>query len=400
MKIEKLYVYPIKSFRGVEVDSATLTKHGFPYDRSFLVLQAVDENGAKSHKNMSVANFNEMVRFFPSFNFSKEGDESETTITITHKPLDGSKPKSIDIPLTPDVSNLEEIDIVMHLSATKAYRMEDKYNEWLSSCFGYDCILAYISDNLREVRMSAGKHKESTNGSNGSSNGWLSSFTSKATEFIMGSGPEEVNGIRFSDVAPYLFVSRKSMEDIDHRLPDGEAFDITKFRPNVIVSGADKPWDEDFWGELTIGEHAKVEVEHNCGRCRSINIDYDTGAQGTGEAGKMLKKLSSDRRVDKGTKWSPIFGRYAFLHADSEGSEIRVGEEVKVTRYNKERSAFGMFISCESLESDSADEVRRLERTIHTPGRRPRLIYFTSYDCVTQTPFRTFEELSALQAFH
>lgn len=74
---------------------------------------------------------------------------------------------------------------------------------------------------------------------------------------------------------------------------------------------------------------------------RSINIDYKTGAQGTGEAGKMLKMLSRDRRVDKGTKWSPIFGRYSFLHPDSEGHEIEVGDEVVVSRQNTEHTAFG-----------------------------------------------------------
>lgn len=297
MKIEKIYVYPVKSLRGIEVDSATLTKHGFPYDRTFCLLQVHDESGVKSYKNMSVANYNEMVRFFPSFN---EGEES---ITITYYPIDNSDSKTIEIPLKPDTSKLEEIDIMMHLSPTKAFKMDSKYNEFLSDCFGYECILAYISDNLREVRMSTNGSTTTTNGQQNRA-GWLSSITTKAAQLITGTEtPSQVNSIRFSDVAPYLFVSRKSMEDVDHRLPEGEVFDITKFRPNVIVSGAEQPWDEDFWGELTIGDGKKVEVEHNCGRCRSINIDYETGAQGTGEAGKMLKFLNKDRRVDKGTKW-------------------------------------------------------------------------------------------------
>jgi hypothetical protein len=56
----------------------------------------------------------------------------------------------------------------------------------------------------------------------------------------------------------------------------------------------------------------------------------------------MLKKLTKDRRVDPGTKWSPIFGRYSFLHPDSEGHVIHVGDEVVVSRKNDERSQFGM----------------------------------------------------------
>lgn len=341
MQIEKLYVYPIKSFRGVSLDKVQVTKYGFTYDRSFMLLQIEDDKGTKTFKNMSVANYNEMVRFFP------EIDTARGTMTITFKPIDNSEPKSINIPLEPDTSSLEVIDIEMHKSPTQAYKMDDKYNDWMTSCFGYECVLAYIGEKRRQVRCSALEYKTGIGGeANGNNNaqGWLSSISSvasKATGMIMGeSTPTE---IRFSDVAPFLFVSSKSMDDVHNRLPSGQKFDITKFRPNVIVSGAEKPWDEDYWGELTIGGETKIICEHNCGRCRSINIDYNTGAQGTGEAGKMLKMLSSNRRVDKGTKWNPIFGRYSWLEPASEGNEIHVGDTVEVGKTNKEHTAFGEF---------------------------------------------------------
>ncbi|KAH9826731.1 MOSC domain protein [Teratosphaeria destructans] len=118
---------------------------------------------------------------------------------------------------------------------------------------------------------------------------------------------------------------------------------MAKFRPNIVVSGAAEAWEEDFWAELTIGGDGGVVVycEQNCGRCKSINIDYETGAAvAPGEAGRVLRVLSRDRRVDPGTKWSPVFGRYAFLDAASEGARIAVGDEVVVRRRNEERSVF------------------------------------------------------------
>ena len=362
MQIEKLYVYPIKSFRGVSLDRVQVTKYGFNYDRTFMLLQINDDNGEKTYKNMSVANFNEMVRFFP------EIDSEKGIMTITFNPIDNSESKSIEIPLEPDTSSLELIDIEMHKSPTQAYKMEDKYSEWLSSCFGYDCVLAYIGEKRRQVRCSALGYKtgigEQSNSNN--ANGWLSSISSvasKATGMIVGdTKPTE---IRFSDVAPFLFVSSKSMDDVHNRLPEGQKFDITKFRPNVIVSGADKPWDEDYWGELTIGGETKIICAHNCGRCRSINIDYDTGAQGTGEAGKMLKMLNSNRRVDKGTKWSPIFGRYSWLEPASEGNEIAVGDNVDASKVNQDHTAFGELIAVCSRFVGGANAVGRLERSIY-----------------------------------
>ena len=259
MQIEKLYVYPIKSLRAVSIDTAILTKFGFNYDRTFMILEVHNENGAKSYKNMTVAHYNEMVRFFPEMHLPSDGGKG--TISITFKPLDDSEPKKIEMPLEPDTSRLELIDIEMHKSPTRAYRMDDEYNEWLSSCFGYECALAYIGENTREVKMSSTGYKQFGSGGNGVSNSWFSSVStmaSKASGMIMGSGAEEPATIKFSDVAPYLIVSSKSMDDVHRRLPDGEQYDITKFRPNVIVSGADEPWEEDFWAELTIGGKSRI----------------------------------------------------------------------------------------------------------------------------------------------
>ena len=77
----------------------------------------------------------------------------------------------------------------------------------------------------------------------------------------------------------------------------------------------------------------------NCGRCSSLNVDYDTGKQAEGELGTVLKKLQKDRRVDSGTRWSPIFGRYGFLEGEKE-LEVKIGDEIKVSMRNAERSVW------------------------------------------------------------
>jgi uncharacterized protein YcbX len=117
--------------------------------------------------------------------------------------------------------------------------------------------------------------------------------------------------------------------------------DITKFRPNIIVSGAEEPWEEDFWTELTVGETIQIACVHNCARCQSINVDYATGAIAANEAGKMLKMMQKDRRVDPGMKYSPVFGRYAFIGPQAQGKMISVGDAVRVSKRSEERSVFG-----------------------------------------------------------
>ena len=332
MRVSKIYTYPVKSFREAELESAVLTKLGLTYDRRFMCLKVLEDG---SLKNMAVASVPEMTLFFPSIDVTEDGDDSSGTLTITFKPPNGEH-KTLQMPLKPETESLEEIDVVMHLSPTKAYKMDEKYNDWLSDCFGYEVILAYLGEHLRDVRSTSNLDRP------GPSDGWLASLTSKASQIVMGGG----NGrsqITFADCAPYLIVSEKSMDDVHSRLPDGQEMDIRKFRPNVIVSGAEDDWEEDFWAELTINGKTKVDCEHNCARCKSINIDFSTGQPGTAEAGSMLKKLNSNRRVDPGMKWSPVFGRYSFLQPASDGHTIRVGDEVVVTKRNNERTVFGEY---------------------------------------------------------
>ncbi len=143
-------------------------------------------------------------------------------------------------------------------------------------------------------------------------------------------------------------MNQTSLGHTTRSLPEGMQRDITKFRPNVVVSGATDEFCEDYWRELSIassngpqsGKGTKILLTQNCGRCVSLNLDYDTGDFATGEAGKMLAKLSKVRRVDAGAKYSPVFGRYGFLDKDAHGKCITVGDEVAVTGINAERTAF------------------------------------------------------------
>ncbi|KAK3669624.1 hypothetical protein LTR78_010499 [Recurvomyces mirabilis] len=258
MKIQKIYTYPIKGIRATELNETVVTKHGFPYDRRYMLLQ-VEEGGG--YKNMAIGHYPAMARYFPSINIPEDGDALTGTITIAYKPPN-AEGTTFDIPLVPKTDGLEEVEVTMHKSPTKAYKMAQKYNEQFSSCFGFDCILVYLGTDMRRVLMTTSGNKQA------SESGWLSSMTSKATQLVMGNN-EQGEKITFADCAPYLVVSEKSMDDVHHRLQDGEPYDIVKFRPNIIISGADEPWEEDFWGELTFGGDTKIVCDHNCGRLSS-----------------------------------------------------------------------------------------------------------------------------------
>lgn len=279
-------------------------------------------------ENMHVTYFPNMTLFLTSLQINAAGSG---TITVTHSTpgQNAGMAREILIPIQPETSKLGRIDIIMHQSPTKAYEMPTVFNEWFSACFGFEVILAYLGENLRPVLGTFSPNAIKPQG-------WLSTITSKIWPIA-----RVEDGITFADCAPFLIVTESSLADVSARLPAGEVIDVTKFRPNIVLQGSPNAFDEDFWREIKVRDDVDLILTHNCVRCKSINIDYATGRPGTGESGKILKKLMKDRRVDAGTKYSPVFGRYAFLGSGAGGKSIGIGDDVTITARIKERTTYG-----------------------------------------------------------
>ncbi|KAK8059577.1 hypothetical protein PG996_009507 [Apiospora saccharicola] len=377
--------------------TARLNKQGLEHDRKFMLLK-VREDG--TFQNVQIIYFPECARLFQAI----DGDD----IVVTHRPTgiekDGSNvpgqshiATELRVPLKPNTAGLKTVDIHLYGAETRAYRMgAEPYDQWFSACLGYDVLLVYIGDGRRRIlahspRQEAKTNKTSTAPITASSSSWLSSISSYITGIPQPSegerpgdnkNEEDDDWLTFNEAAPYLVASQASLRDVSSRLPPGETADMMRFRPNIVVDGDEVTcWDEDYWGELLVSpsscngggggdeERSKQDKDDiggrnstctlaltaNCGRCLSINIDYETGRMAEGEAGMVLKKLMRDRRVDAGHKWSPIFGRYAHLlpslkadavitaagHQDAlAGAVIAVGDEVKVTKRNAERTVW------------------------------------------------------------
>ncbi|KAL5330266.1 hypothetical protein ACEPPN_003792 [Leptodophora sp. 'Broadleaf-Isolate-01'] len=310
-----------------------LTQEGFYLDRRFMLLKDHEETPQKL-ENMHITKFPSMCLFHPSI-------KDNNTLVVTYRPP-GSKSEtkadSLEIPFEPEsLDNLERVLVIMHSSPTTGYNMGEKYNAWLSERFGFKVVLAYWGGNPRPVLGNLpGKPTNQGPKSQNTITKVLSSIP------VIGSMLEQDGGvIAFNDCAPYLVINESSVADVSTRLPSDVEMDLTKFRANVVVSGSSKAYSEDFWGELTFGEEgSKIILTGNCGRCKSLNVDYHTGESGTGRDGEVLKLLQKDRRVDPGMKYSPIFGRYGFVAKGNEGGVLRVGDEVVVSRKNEERTRF------------------------------------------------------------
>ena len=79
-------------------------------------------------------------------------------------------------------------------------------------------------------------------------------------------GGQQIN-TAFADSGPYLLVTEKSFEDVKDRLPAESKVEIIRFRPNIVVGGTKRAWDEDDWKEISIGDAGTFFVVARCPRC-------------------------------------------------------------------------------------------------------------------------------------
>ncbi|KAK4443426.1 hypothetical protein QBC34DRAFT_499022 [Podospora aff. communis PSN243] len=397
MKITTIYVYPIKALRGISLQSAMIGPQGIMFDRSFMLFQ-IQEDG--NLRKMQHSSFPQVALFSQTFLPAGSGERPNecTAVQVRYHPpptksqddttVSEEDNETLDVPLHPDISKLSPVDVDLHKSPTTAYRMGEPYDAWFTSRFGFPVALVFIGDGRRPVLgKSLHPPQPTPNPTPEQKSSWLSTISS----YLPGQSsndPKETPWITFTDVAPLLITSTSSLHNVSSRLPPSTPMPMYKFRPNLVVDGQDEPaFAEDFWTELLVTpaprphlppedrtsfsssdsaelndgekeEEAKKREERkemmrwrllltgNCGRCTSLNVDYDTGKQAEGELGTVLKKLMVDRRVDRGAKWSPIFGRYAFLGDvggywdEIGGVVVQVGDEVEVLERSGERSVW------------------------------------------------------------
>ena len=330
-------------------------------------------------KNMHVPHFPSMCLFTTEFSPSAENPEKVLVRYALAHTFDQPEQKLpsgeevLEIPIRPDVDGLglESIEYKLHTAVAKAYVMPEKVCRWFSDRFGFEVRLNYIGLNRREVLGNLNPNaprtwvgdpdpKKEVEKALSPGGGWLGglkagvgSVVGTVASYTGMDGYKGVDdGLTFTDLAAFLVVNYKSHVDVSGRVQTD--IDVEKFRPNIVVDGGDEEcsaWSEDYWGEIAIGPEergTRIAFTSNCARCASVNVDYQTGKMHEGSEGQLLKSMQSDRRVDPGFKYSPIFGRYGFL-SQKNGTRperpitISVGDEVQITKKNDKRTHFCKF---------------------------------------------------------
>jgi uncharacterized protein YcbX len=146
---------------------------------------------------------------------------------------------------------------------------------------------------------------------------WLADTTARPIETHALPGDR----VSFADGYPLLLTTTASLAAVNDWLLEAgdEPVPMTRFRPNVVLTGA-APWAEDDWlgGRVRLGD-VMFRAAKACSRCVVTTVDQETGEVGR----QPLRALGLHRRYDNGL----LFGINLIPDlTPGETGVIRVGE--------------------------------------------------------------------------
>ena len=236
VRIEALYVHPVKSCAGIRLPSAQLDARGIRWDRRWMV---VDADGR----------------------FITQREEPRLALAKTCLGRDGLRLESpgigsVDVPYKPAAGS-ERVTVRVWDDDCEAVRIGGAAREWLSALLGIEASLVFMPDEtVRPVD---------------------SAYASAGSR------------VGFADAFPLLIVGRASFDDLAARV--AEPLVIERFRPNLVVEGS-APYAEDGWQRIRAGE-IEIDLVKPCSRCAITTVDPATGATGH----EPLRTLATYRKV-------------------------------------------------------------------------------------------------------
>ena len=272
-RIARLFIYPIKSCAGIEVQEAVLLETGLEWDRTWMV---VDEQG----EFVTQRELPRMALIRPQL---------KTDEMVLRAP--GMLALHVALHTVEEPTRVRVWD-----DEVKAYDMGDLAAQWFSD---------FLGQKLRLVRFDPEQQR-------------LSSF--KWT-----GGVEAPN--QFSDGYPVLVTSEASVVELNARLKGAnlDQVDIERFRANVVLAGIEAH-DEDrldvFHVTTDHEEELQLKPVKPCARCPIPNIDPAT-AISSPSVGDTLQTYRQDARMNGAI----TFGMNAIVLAGA-GQWLRVGQSV------------------------------------------------------------------------
>jgi uncharacterized protein len=266
-RVASLHVYPVKSCRGVDVDSFRLTETGPEWDRHWMIVRPDGKFiTQRSHPTMATI-----------------------AVTIEGGTLRLAAPGRAPLEVAIDHAGRSWPVVV-----------------WKSDCLGIDAgddaaawLSAVIGEPLRLVRKDPARAR-------------------LANAQYAGPDPHPVS---FADAYPILMISRESLAELNRRLP--QPIPMARFRPNVVIEGV-AAHAEDTMTCFRAGPVVLRGIKRS-DRCPITTTDQQTGVRDPRQ--EPLRTLATYRHdyVLKGV----VFGQNCVIEAGV-GERLAVGTPLTI----------------------------------------------------------------------
>ena len=236
--VSQLSIYPVKSCRGINLQSTSAEDFGLKNDRRWMV---VDESGVMltQRKLSSMCLIN-------------------VTLTEAGIQLSTSAMESLQVTI-PISANILKVKVWN--DECMAYDAGDEAANWLSQFLNISCRLVYFpEDEIRQVDLDYANEGDKT---------------------------------AFSDGFPLLLISQASLDDLNSRLDN--PISMNRFRPNIVVEGC-QPYEEDSWKKIKIGD-IDYSIVKPCSRCVIPSINPETAEREKEPTKTLITYRKRDNKI-------------------------------------------------------------------------------------------------------
>jgi uncharacterized protein YcbX len=238
--VSGLFIYPLKSARGVALPAVELDTIGPRADRRWMLV-GPDARFLSQREHPRIA---------------------LVSVTLREGGLVVEAPDAAPLELCTPRGKGARIRATIWDDTCDVATVDAAADRWFSDVLGTTCRVVYLPDDVERL-IDRGYSRD----------------------------PRRVG---LADGFPLLLIGEASLAVLNDKLACPVSMD--RFRPNVVVSGA-APYEEDQWRDITIGDLAFTVIKP-CDRCATVLVDQATGVRGK----EPLATLATYRKWD-GKVW-------------------------------------------------------------------------------------------------
>ena len=237
-KVSALTTYPLKSAKGIALNSLQLKNRGPKFDRDWMVINA-------NNRFLSQRQHPSMCLIGTTLSAGK--------LTLT---APNANPLTID-----SQAAFNQQDVVVWSDNVSAIDCGDQAAEWISNFLGVECRIVHMPN---ETQRLVDKDYATQN-----------------------------ETVSFADGFPSLIISQASLDDFNSKLE--RPISMAHFRPNIVIDDC-PPFAEDQWQAVRING-ITFSLVKPCSRCIIPAIEPESGTKRM----DVIKALSEHRRRGNAT---------------------------------------------------------------------------------------------------